>query len=487
MADSPLPPSSSPFGRRLSESRPQSGADLAQPDSRPRSGSPFCRTHSGSEHPVARLKAGDRVPGYKFGQACYVPTDDIHDDENQQPATVPSILRLKSSDRNSMEAAKENKLTNVESVDAGTDTEGPSRALLGLFQENEKWGKDISQDDSETIIMTWRMKLSQLMDSIYIQVFVIIVVLIDVGSIIYFEAYQDPAEGDCFNRDHPIQARITIFALSCFAVELLLRMVGRGPRAFFACRLSNFWNWFDIVIVGSSIILAIFKFQDDATHRTPCVEEDLCPPDSWEIGTNYSDTGVACDNGFCPWIPPSPYSEIDDDLLDPNLWLCDNQGVNSASKVAGSAVSSTRVVSRVIVGLRIIRAITGVNRVRRAGSHVRNLIRARASKGTRRYKMLGFDLDLCYITNRCIAMAAPSTEQLYSREEDGLDPHALCAIFRLISAAPLPGELFGLNDANMVARWNPNGVLRTSDLMSETDTGFHAARLLAIRHYAKFR
>lgn len=72
----------------------------------------------------------------------------------------------------------------------------------------------------------------------------------------------------------------------------------------------------------------------------------------------------------------------------------------------------------------------------------RGQVRAYASQGVRRFRTLGFDLDLSYVTDRFIVLSAPSTKKLVDRGDDGY---------------------FGLNSAPMVARF------------------------MAIRHYDAFR
>lgn len=84
-----------------------------------------------------------------------------------------------------------------------------------------------------------------------------------------------------------------------------------------------------------------------------------------------------------------------------------------AASVAGleAASASARVISRVAIAARFIRAFVGMNRARRLrGSVVAKMqdITRQAVGGTkRRYTRDGFDLDLTYVTDRCIAMSTP--------------------------------------------------------------------------------
>lgn len=144
----------------------------------------------------------------------------------------------------------------------------------------------------------------------------------------------------------------------------------------------------------------------------------------------------------CPTLPPRVYLPEDDAQLS-GVPVCPSEEADAGSLAgAGTAFKSTRVISRIAMILRVVRAILGMQKVSRVGSLVARRIRANASKGSRRYRAHGFDLDLTYVTSRVIAFAAPSFEHYTARSDDG--------------------EVFGLNDAQQMARF------------------------LAIRHYSKF-
>ena len=82
------------------------------------------------------------------------------------------------------------------------------------------------------------------------------------------------------------------------------------------------------------------------------------------------------------------------------------------------AVMVLRVVSRVAIGLRVLRVLINYKRARKLHGHVVKELRSTVSQNKRRYVKHGFDLDLTYITNRVIAMSAPAFGQNSSYRND---------------------------------------------------------------------
>jgi len=90
-----------------------------------------------------------------------------------------------------------------------------------------------------------------------------------------------------------------------------------------------------------------------------------------------------------------------------------------SSKLPGfNAVMVLRVVSRVAVGLRVLRVLINYKRARKLHGHVVKELRSTVSQNKRRYVKHGFDLDLTYVTNRVIAMSAPAFGQNSSYRND---------------------------------------------------------------------
>ena len=55
--------------------------------------------------------------------------------------------------------------------------------------------------------------------------------------------------------------------------------------------------------------------------------------------------------------------------------------------------------------------------------------------GVRRFQAMGFNLDLTYLTDRCIIMAAPSANKLFVRNSDG-KVHGLNAAGQVLLVMP---------------------------------------------------
>lgn len=93
-----------------------------------------------------------------------------------------------------------------------------------------------------------RMMLAEMMDSVYVNLAVVTIVLVDVVSILVFEL-QAPEEKDCFGRDFPQQEIITICCFSGYVLELLLRGFGKGWRQSYTLERKNMDNIFDAAVI----------------------------------------------------------------------------------------------------------------------------------------------------------------------------------------------------------------------------------------------
>ena len=75
---------------------------------------------------------------------------------------------------------------------------------------------------------------------------------------------------------------------------------------------------------------------------------------------------------------------------------------------ADGTTNALRVVSRIAMALRLLRIIINIRNARKFSGKVQRRLRLLISQNRRRYTRHGFDLDVTYITNRVVAMSAPS-------------------------------------------------------------------------------
>lgn len=112
-------------------------------------------------------------------------------------------------------------------------------------------------------------------------IFVITLVMIDIGSILYFELGVEEGEKDCQKRDTLIQQQLTVFVLSFFCAELIFKCIGQGFTHFLAFRQYAVWNWFDFIVITLSVILAAVKYAIPQTLKSTLWGRRMsrsCPP-----------------------------------------------------------------------------------------------------------------------------------------------------------------------------------------------------------------
>ena len=86
----------------------------------------------------------------------------------------------------------------------------------------------------------------------------------------------------------------------------------------------------------------------------------------------------------------------------------DGSNSNGSLQTANSSTNALRILSRVAVGLRVVRILVNLRHARKLSGKVQVKLRGIVSQNRRRFLKHGFDLDATYITSRIIAMSAPS-------------------------------------------------------------------------------
>jgi hypothetical protein len=213
-------------------------------------------------------------------------------------------------------------------------------------------GHDLSaiNDSGQDSKFYWRERLNATMESLWVNLVVMLLIFIDVGNVLYFLSNELDARTDAnlsgdapsdTSGEPPAQMFLTISVLSCFWVELWLRIIAQRRRFF-----KNWWNIFDLFVIAGSVIVASLKYTFQAM------------------------------------------SEGEGGGLDAHY------------------TSILRLVSRFAIAFRVTRVFLNLRKARKLSGFFTKTLRSAVSQNRRRYTKYGFDLDLTYITNRVTAMTS---------------------------------------------------------------------------------
>lgn len=148
-----------------------------------------------------------------------------------------------------------------------------------------------------------------------INLFVIILVLVDVISTFVFAFGIPDEDEDCFGRDSIAQTCITASVVFLFTIELGFRFLAFGLKH----TLKSKWNIFDTVVITASLGLALYQIINDYALVDAPGPPVISITNSPEICNNFQ------------------------------------QSDNSGAAAARNAATSSRLVSRFAIGLRMAR------------------------------------------------------------------------------------------------------------------------------------
>jgi predicted nucleic acid-binding protein len=124
-----------------------------------------------------------------------------------------------------------------------TTASGKKSAVTQSLQAEDEEDKKIPDDD-----IYWREWLETFLESLTINILVMLLVLIDVINIVVTLLSNSLEETET-------QTQITYFVLACFVVELSTRMLAQGRRFF-----QNYWNIFDVIVIYASIAFSAAQY-----------------------------------------------------------------------------------------------------------------------------------------------------------------------------------------------------------------------------------
>jgi hypothetical protein len=214
-----------------------------------------------------------------------------------------------------------------------------------------------------------------LCNNLWFQLFILGSVLIDITALIIFYTL-GPSLQDCFERDSQAEVAVTFSVIGILTAECAMRIFGHGLKFF-----TGASNIFDFLVVILSIVIALLKVVSDVL-----MDLRVC-----------AQFNVA-DQCQYPNLLPSSSPEckaIQDAMAEGN-----EQGL-------GFVGTTPRLLRQIGVVLRLVRVVAGILRARRLRLDLQEKIRQAVAKKKRRYQRDGFDLDISYITDRCLAMSTP--------------------------------------------------------------------------------
>uniref|UniRef100_A0A7S0F0K5 Phosphatidylinositol-3,4,5-trisphosphate 3-phosphatase n=2 Tax=Hanusia phi TaxID=3032 RepID=A0A7S0F0K5_9CRYP len=115
-----------------------------------------------------------------------------------------------------------------------------------LFADAEEKDVDYGEEPDE---FYWRERLEKAMESMWVNIMVLVLVLVDLSNILIYTFYYSS------DSEQPWQTAINFTVMSLFLLELTLRQIAQRMRFW-----TNMWNIFDFVVIWLSTGVLITKY-----------------------------------------------------------------------------------------------------------------------------------------------------------------------------------------------------------------------------------
>lgn len=321
---------------------------------------------------VTEKTYNDSLPPYRFPRALFVRQKEIEDD-GPPPRQLAHLTGWA--------------IPNIQDSLAASEGEGALvqqkvELATGYNKELKDRRTRLVKSHFKGVKLTVRERIVALTSNIWFQLGIMLVVLIDMAAILIF-AFMDSGQKDCFSRDLPAELSISFSVIVVLTMEVCLRIFGHGS-AFFSAFFSS--NTFDLCVVTLSLFIALLQLMMDLR-----VDVSVCKRYGQDVYQQCKYPNILQQS-----------SDACKDMLDKRL--IDN---DSSTSGLGWIGSSPRALRQVAILVRLARVLAGLLRAWRMRGNVEEKIRQTVAAKKRRYQINGFDIDLTYITDKCLAMSTP--------------------------------------------------------------------------------
>lgn len=172
---------------------------------------------------------------------------------------------------------------------------------------------------------------------------------------------------------------LSFTVIAILTSEIVLRIFGHGAKFFKAAS-----NLFDLMVVILSLTIAFIKLVGDFL-----MDVSICA--QFEV----------LDQCEYPKVLKASAPECK------AIKESDEFDLSKSNSALGFVGASPRFLRQVAVIVRLTRVVAGLIRAKRMRANLQEKIRQAVAAKKRRYQRDGFDLDVTYITNRCLAMSTP--------------------------------------------------------------------------------